>query len=738
MRNLVIVALLASTPVAAKEQSVETQRWAAQASDITIIRDKVGVAHVRGARDADAVFGMIYAQAEDDFPRIERNYLVSLGRLAEAEGEAAFWSDVRQRLWIDHEDLKAKYRSSPAEMRRLMTAWADGLNYFLATHPEVKPKVLTRFEPWMALSFSEGSIGGDIEYVDTDALKALYDRAESKAVAVRDWNEPQGSNGIVIGPKRSASGNPLLLINPHTSFFFRDVVQMTSGEGLNAYGAVTWGQFFIYQGFNEKAGWMHTTSGLDNRDEFAIKFEAMPGGKLGYRFGSEWRPVGLKPVTVKFRRADGSMSERTLTTYNTQHGPIIRSEGDKFIAFSILNDPAKALEQSFKRTKASDLKSFMAVSALRANSSNNTLFADSSGNYAYLHPQFVPIRDHRFNYRGVVNGNDPRTVWRGLHTIDSLPNIINPGSGYAFNSNDAPWPAAGRGTLDPKKFPSYMDQFGLNARTTHALALLGGDNKFTAEGLRAAAYDNANPGFDLILPPLLKAYDGLPRSDARRAGLAEPIALLRGWDRRWSKDSEALSLAVHFAEIMWERALGTERPTNDEEVGFGRITTAPADAQLQGLSDALAKMTNLYGSAKVKWGDINRFQRNDGAITQTFDDSKPSIAVGFPSARWGSLAAFEAWTYPGTTRRYGTRGNSFVAVVEFTPQGPKAIAVTAGGVNGDPASQHFGDQAQAYANGALIPVPFNAADISAQAKEVYSPGKRGAQAAATTKRVSAR
>ena len=715
---------LAFYPVSApaRKPPTEAERLAARAADITIIRDRVGVAHVRGATDADAVFGMIYAQAEDDFPRIERNYLTSLGRLAEAEGESALWQDVRQRLWIDEARLKDQYRASKPSMRALMDAWADGLNHFLATNPGVKPKVLTRFEPWMALSFSEGSIGGDIEYVDTAALKALYDRGEAKTATVMPWGDPQGSNGVAIGPQRSTTANALLLINPHTSFFFRDVVQMTSGEGLNAYGAVTWGQFFIYQGFNERVGWMHTSSGLDNRDEYAVTFENMPGGKLGYRLGSDWRPVGLVPITVKFRRPDGTMGERTVTTYRTMHGPVVRSEGGKFIAFSILDDPAKALEQSFTRTKAADLKGFMAASALRANSSNNTLVADSAGNIAYLHPQFVPLRDHRFDFRGVVNGNDPRTAWRGLHTVDSLPNVVNPTSGYVFNVNDAPWPAAGRGTLDPKKFPSYMDQWGWNARTDHALVLLGGTNKFTSEGLRAAAYDTANPAFDLILPALFAAYDRLPKADPRRTALAEPIAMLRGWDRRWSADSDALTLAVHYAEIMWERALGKERPTNDEEVGLGRITSAPAHAQMTGLADAVAKLNGLYGAWRVPWGTVNRFQRNDGSITQTFDDKNASIAVPFPSARWGSLAAFEATTYPGTAKRYGTRGNSFVAVVEFTPQGPRAMAVTAGGVNGDPASPHFADQAQAYADGRLLPVPFSAAEISAAAVEAYKPG----------------
>jgi acyl-homoserine-lactone acylase len=456
-----------------------------------------------------------------------------------------------------------------------------------------------------------------------------------------------------------------------------------------------------------------------------VSLARMADGRLGYRYGSTVRPVGLKPIAIRVRQADGSLTARTINTFHTMHGPVVRSENGKFISFAILDDPARALEQSFSRTKARNLREFMAASALRANSSNNTLFADADGNIAYLHPQFVPLRDHRFDYRAIVDGSDPRTAWRGLHSVSSLPNVVNPASGFVFNVNDAPWPAAGAGSLDAKAYPAYMDQWGWNPRTDHALSLLTGSHQFTAEGLRAAAYDTANPGFDRLLPALLAAYDRLPKGDARRARLAAPITLLRGWDRRWGKDSEALSLAVHWAEIMWERALGKERPANDEEVGYQRMTAAPAAAQLAALDEAVAKMTGLYGKWRVRWGDINRFQRNDGAIIQAFDDRKPSIAVGFPSARWGSLASFGARTYPGTKLRYGTSGNSFVAVVEFTPQGPRAMAVTAGGVNGDPRSPHFADQAQAYADGRLLPVPFTAAEIAAAAAETYRPGERG-------------
>ena len=143
---------------------------------VTITRDDWGIAHVKGHTDADAVFGMIYAQAEDDFNRVETNYLVSLGRLSEAagEGESAIWQDLRQRLFLDPQILKADYARSPPWLQALMQSWAGGLNYFLATHPNVHPRVLTHFEPWMALSFSEGSIGGDIERVPLTQLQAFY------------------------------------------------------------------------------------------------------------------------------------------------------------------------------------------------------------------------------------------------------------------------------------------------------------------------------------------------------------------------------------------------------------------------------------------------------------------------------------------------------------------------------------------------------------------------------------
>lgn len=684
-----------------------------------ITRDDWGVAHVRGQRDADAVFGMIYAQAEDDFNRIEMNYLTSLGRKAEAEGEGAIWQDLRQRLWIDPEALKADYAKSPAWLKLLMQAWAAGLNQYLADHPGVKPKVITHFEPWMALSFSEGSIGGDIESVSLSQLEAFY-AGQPKALTADERGlvrkEPLGSNGFVIAPSHSANGKALLLINPHTSFFFRSEQQVTSGQGLNTYGAATWGQFFIYQGFNANAGWMHTSSGVDNIDEFAVAV-SRGGGGLTYRYGDAERAVKEKPITLSYRQADGTMASRTFTTYATHHGPVVREEGGKWIAVSLMHRPVAALQQSFLRTKANDLTQFRNVAALQANSSNNTLFADSKGNVAYLHPQFVPIRDGRFNYSKPVDGNDPRSDWQGLHPLDQLPMVINPANGWAMNVNDSPWWAAGKDSPKQGLFPRYMDVAGKEPRTPHAIRVLSAREKFTLDQLVEAAYDPWLPTFAEQLPKLFTAYDAAPDP-----ALAEAIAMLKSWDCKWGLKSEETSLAVFWAEAMWDKAAEPARAHGMIPQDW-MLTQATGAERLDALRSAMARLKSDFGSWRVPWGEINRFQRNDAAIKQIFDDAKPSTPVPFASGEWGSLASFGAQRYPGTKRYYGTYGNSFVAAVEFGEK-VKARAVTAGGESGDPASPHFKDQADRYAAGDLRAVYFYPEDVAKhkQSEEVVKGG----------------
>ncbi len=714
-----VPALALATPAAAVTPAQAIGN--AYASRVTITRDDWGIAHVRGQRDADAVFGAIYAQAEDDFPRVEANLLTALGRTAEAQGESAIWQDLRQRLYIDPEVLRADYRRSPAWLRALMDAWAAGLNYYLATHPDVRPRVLTRFEPWMALSFTEGSIGGDIERADLAQLRAFYDptpRGDPLVAAAPPYEERSASNGIAIAPGLTRDGHALLLINPHTSFFFRSELGMESGEGLHAYGASTWGQFFIYQGFNERVGWMHTSSGVDSVDEFA-ETVVRRGNRSFYRYGAALRPVQTRQVTLRVRQPGGRFALRSFTTYSTHHGPIVRAEGDRWIAMALMNRPVPALQQSWLRTKARDFAGYMRVAALQANSSNDTIYADADGHIAYLHPQFVPVRDDRFDYRGVVDGSDPATDWRGLTPLSGLPEVRDPRTNWLYNSNDAPWRAAGADSPRQAAFPRYMDMAGANPRGDAATSSLDRAQALTADGLRRLAFGTWLPFFVRATADLDRAWSDLPRADPRRARMEQPVAMLRAWDKRWSADSEATTLACFWGEELWALA-GRQRPPHGN-MWEAMNALSPAD-RLAAFARALDRLEREWGSWRVRWGEVNRFQRNDAAIVQTFSDDRPSIAVPFPSARWGTLASFASRAYPGTRRWYGTSGNSFVAVVEFGPR-LRAWAVTAGGESGHPDSPHFNDEAGRYASGNLRPVYFYQADLAGHGERTYHPGQ---------------
>ncbi|MDQ6829651.1 MAG: penicillin acylase family protein, partial [Gemmatimonadota bacterium] len=522
---------------------------------------------------------------------------------------------------------------------------------------------------------------------------------------------------IAIAPSNTLAHHALLLINPHTSFFFRAEVQVTSDEGLNAYGAVTWGQFFIYQGFNARVGWMHTTSGVDDVDEY-LETVVKKGDRYFYKYGNEERPVTATKVTVPYKTANG-IAKKEFTVFRTQHGPIVRKADGKWIAVRMMQEPVKALTQSYSRIKARDYKSFRQTMELHTNSSNNTIFADADGDIAYFHGNFIPKRDPRFDWTKPVDGSDPATEWKGIHGVEESPHLLNPPSGWLFNTNNWPYSAAGPSSPKKSDYPAYMQTGGENARGIHAIRVLSNKKDFTIESLRAAAYDSYLPVFADIIPALVKAYDHTPASDPLKAKLSEQMAMLKGWDFRWSAASVPTSLAVYWGDEISRRVGGEARlaaMSGDDYIA----TKATPTQMLQALDAASGKLTADFGSWKTPWGDINRFQRLTDDIVHPFNDAGPSIPVGFTSARWGSLASFGARAYKNTKKMYGTNGNSFVAIVEFGDS-VRARAITAGGESGNPASPHFNDQAKRYSTGDLREVYFYPSQLKGHTEREYHP-----------------
>lgn len=701
----------------------EAERIAVRAANVEIIRDDFGVPHIYGKTDADAVFGLLYAQCEDDFNRVEQNYIWATGRLAEVEGESALYSDLRANLYMTEEEAKVAFAESPAWLQELCVAFADGINHYLASNPEVKPRLLTRFEPWFPMLFSEGSIGGDIERVSTRKIGAFYGEEKEQLSSLHDGlirlrdDEPRGSNGFAIAGDRTASGNAMLLINPHTSFYFRGEVHVVSEEGLNAYGAVTWGQFFVYQGFNEKTGWMHTSTGTDIIDEFAETI-VNNGGTLSYEYGGDLRALDSLSVTLDYATEDG-VDKKTFTIYRSHHGPITHAEDGKWIATALMWDPVTALEQSYIRTKTSGHEEFKEMMNLRRNSSNNTVFADAEGNIAYYHGNFIPKRDTSFDYTQPVDGSNPKTDWQGLHTVDENILVVNPPNGWIQNCNSTPFTAAAEHSPKRADYPRYMTSFPENWRGIHAIPLLQQADSLTLDGLLDLAYDTYLPPMEVAVNGLMEAAKVATTPDPR---VAKAMDLLGNWDYRVDVNSVAMTVTNFYLYSFVRSGLLPSRRLSIDNVNY-LSQESPAEERLAQLVAALDRLEADFGTWRVPWGEFNRYQRIDGAIRQQFNDDHPSIPVGMASGRLGALASYGARRGENTVRQYGVAGNSFVAVVEFGDR-VKAKTMLAGGQSGDPNSPHFDDQAQRYIDRQFKDAAYYREDVEARAQRTYRPGGR--------------
>jgi acyl-homoserine lactone acylase PvdQ len=428
--------------------------------------------------------------------------------------------------------------------------------------------------------------------------------------------------------------------------------------------------------------------------------------------------VTVDTVTVPFRTG-GEMGRKEFVVFRTHHGPVVREVDGKWVSVRLMEEPVKALMQSYSRTKVRNLGDFRETMELHTNSSNNTVFADAEGNIAYFHANFVPRRDTRFDWSRPVDGSDPATEWQGIHAVDESPNSINPPNGWVQNTNNWPFSVAGANSPKPGGYPSYMERGGENARGVHAIRVLDGRRGFTLDSLIAAAYDSYLTAFEDLIPVLLAGYDQLP-GGALKTKVAEPIALLRAWDLRWGVSSVPTAVAVFWAEELAQRVSAGARGAAVSIERYIATRTSPL-LRIEALAAAMDRLEADFGSWRTPWGEVNRFQRLTGDIVQPFDDAGPSIPVGFTSARYGSLASFGAARFNGSRKLYGTSGNSFVAVVEFGDS-VRARAVTAGGLSSNVSSPHFNDQAARYAAGDLRPVYFYRNQLEGHIEREYHPG----------------
>lgn len=740
MKYIYLTALVffGTTPIKAQETS-EKIRWEKHVKNTTIIRDEWGIAHIYGKTDADAVFGLMYAQCEENFDQIEKNYLEMLGRRSEAEGGSVFYDDLMMRLIQDSVDAIHDYNKSPIWFKEILQAHADGLNYYLYKHPKVHPVVLFKFKPWYHLMWTDGSVsptrtGGikvndvanfyKININDSSAKATAFNESRVKQINFLDrLNDPtektlKGSNGFAIAPAHSKNGNALLYINPHVPFYFRSEMHMVSEQGLNVYGAVTWGQLFIYQGFNEHLGWMHTSSYADVADVYEEKV-MMKDNHWFYFYENEWKPVIEKIIPIKY----GAVT-KNIKTYYTAHGPVMGSKNEKWLSLRENNRSLNALMECWTRTKAKNLKEYQKALSLLANNSNNTVYADADGHIAYWHGNFMPKRNNQYDFSNPVDGTIQATNWQGVHALEDIVQSIDPINGWLQNCNATPFTVAGKNSPDPQKYPMYMAPDGENPRGLNAVRLLEKINKLDLNDLIKIGYDKHLTAFDTLLPGFITFSKSYSLSGEER----KAIEYLENWNHDADTNSIAQTIAIEWATLLVK---DLPLPKTEEEgtrimERYQKIVRDISNPRkLILLSQAINYIKKQYGEGKrfdIPWGQINKYQRASKLNKFPFDDNKPSISVAQTSSKWGQLPAFESKPYHGVKNRYGFSGNSFVAAVSF---GKKLVAKTiiTGGQGTQEGAAHFTDQAQRYIEGNFKTIHFYKNEVMAHQVSAYQPGK---------------
>ena len=721
MKKLILLFLLPFQLFSQSFSKEEVAGWERQAKNVTIIRDNWGIPHVYGKTDADAVFGLLYAQCEDDFKRVEMNYIEKLGRMSEVKGESELYNDLLIRLVIDSADAVKDYNDAPTWLKKLCNAFASGINYYLYKNPNTKPALLTRFKPWYPFLWTDGSIGAiSIADITVNELKNFYTGEPSfSTIGNNKEEELTGSNGFAFSPKITESGNAILYINPHVTFYFRPEVHMVSEEGLNVYGAVTWGQFFIYQGFNEHCGWMHTSSAVDAADTYIEKISKKENGWV-YEYDGKQRPLIQKRISIKAKKGAG-IQTTTINALFTHHGPIMAKRNGQWLSVKADNRITNGLIQCWQRTKAKGFEDFKKTLDLKGNISNNTVYADGAGNIAYWHGNRIPARDVKYDWSKAVDGSTSATEWKGYHNIKETVLSINPSNGWLQNCNSTPFTVAGNNSPEKEKYPAYMAPDGENFRGVNAVRVLNEESKYNIDKVIKAGYDTRLSAFEVLIPVLVKAFENNTSSNGSLyTNLTDPVTVLKNWDFRCSETSVATTLAVEWGQKISQ---AINRTPGKDQVDKTKNFAANASTEelLQPLLATINDLQNKFGRWQIQWGEVNRLQRISPDIDNKFDDNKPSLPVGFASAQWGMLPSFVSRTFSGTKKRYGYNGNSFVCAVEFGKR-IKARSLLMGGESGNENSKHFFDQGLMYSKGQFKDVLFYKEDVVKHAEKTYHPG----------------
>ncbi len=717
---------------------------AAETASVTITRDEWGVAHIHGKTHTDTFFGMGYVQAEDYFWQLEDTCVRSLGRYAEVVGESGISSDILNRSFEVARRSKDDFEKLKPEHQLRASAYADGINRYLTTHPETKPRLLKQFEPWYVLAMDRHMI---LDFIyrrshvkrpadrGPQAIASREHHVDATSTATDAWSIPSppvggfatevqaaiGSNAWAIAGTKTQSGSAMLFVNPHQPWYgmgqFHEV-HVRSDEGLNFSGACFFGNPFPTIGHNEHLGWTYTVNSPDVADAWRVTFDDATR-PLHYRFDGAYREAVQWTETVGVIQG-GVLVQRPMTFRKTHHGPIVSKENyATFLAVQVAGlFDMKRVDQAWGMALATNYAEWRTAMSHCAIPMFNVVYADRSGNIFYAYSGTIPIRDPAFDWMQPVDGSDPRTDWKGTHTFDQLPQVFNPKCGYVQSCNSSPFTTTGNRDEDPRpeNFPKYMleDHDVDMRRAKMSRLLLGKIQSLTFEQLQALAFDTTLYWPLTELPGLQVDFARLQTTDAELAKAVAPMMEhLTNWDCKSSVDYTQTTLCVAWYEELY---------------GFGypaeTLKAEYADRMrwFVALNIAAKKLKGLYGDWKHPWGKAHRLQRiadqsevqSAGIYVNGVERSLP--IAGVPGPLGIIHTVYSTPEIPLVRpQRFAVVGASYLSVVEFA-EPVRSVSVMPFGSSGRRKSPHFFDQASLYSSHRFKSAWFTKEEIASHAK----------------------
>lgn len=653
--------------------------------DVRIRRDQWGVPHVLGRRDADAAFGLAFAHSEDDFPTIQQVALATRGALAAEEGLGAAPGDYIVSLLEVWKTVEAGYPTLPADVRAVLEGYADGVNYYAATHPgEVAPGLL----PLTGKDIAAGFVFKTPFFYGLDGeLRKLNDREPDPL--------PKGSNGVAVAPARATDGATRLLVNSHQPYtgpvaWYEAVVQ--SGEGWHVAGGFFPGAPFMLHGHNAHLGWANTVNNPDLIDVYRLVIN--PANSNQYRLDGRWKDFERSEAKLRVKLWGPFRWTVTRPVLRSVHGPVLETKSGLYaLRYAGMGEARQPL-QYWRLNKATNLGEWRAAMALQALPSINYIYADKAGNVGYVYNGMFPNRREGVDWSGVLPGDRADLVWQGYRPFDQVPQLWNPASGLVFNANNTPYQSTALGDgMDPAAYPASMGvQTNMTNRAWRLTETYAADPAISGDEFRAYKYDLAYS----TKSELAGVMAEIAKLDAGGdADLKAAKALLAGWDLRTDRTSRAAALGVMTALAVIK----------------GRNGDGPKIETREALAAAIKTLKAGFGRIDPTWGEVNRIRRGEVDLPI---DGGPDIlrAVYGKPEKDGRLT--------------GVAGDTYIMVVTWDRAGNLASeSIHQFGSGAERAtSKHYADQVALFAAMKTRPVLFTEAQLAGKVVEDYRPGQR--------------